>query len=242
MTAMIRLIPESYPGAELYLPLGSEIPTHVPGSGIAKWNSVNRRRRRNGLEFDSEDPVKVTFSVIFDGWKNDVSVIEPWQRMFGWGSRNGLPSMPTVIRTEGPIPFSNLRWVIDNIEQLEARQRESDWALTYMEAKLTLAEWNDLDLIVQNSAATPAASPAAAAQERQSSGSSKLAIAYGGDRSPTATNPQPRTYTVKSGDTLSKIAARELGNANRYKDIASLNGIRDPNKVNVGQVLKLPAT
>lgn len=49
-----------------------------------------------------------------------------------------------------------------------------------------------------------------------------------------------QTYTVKSGDTLSKIAKRELGDAKRYPEIATLNGIKDPNKISVGQVLKLP--
>lgn len=49
-----------------------------------------------------------------------------------------------------------------------------------------------------------------------------------------------KTYTVVKGDTLSKIAKRELGDAKRYPEIATLNGIKDPNKISVGQVLKLP--
>lgn len=52
--------------------------------------------------------------------------------------------------------------------------------------------------------------------------------------------PQPETYTVKSGDTLWKIAYSELGNGSRYPEIATLNGIANPNFIKVGQVLKLP--
>lgn len=48
------------------------------------------------------------------------------------------------------------------------------------------------------------------------------------------------TYTVKAGDTLSSIAARVLGNANRWQEIATLNGIGDPRTLRVGQILKLP--
>ena len=50
------------------------------------------------------------------------------------------------------------------------------------------------------------------------------------------------TYTVKSGDTLSKIAKQHLGDANAYMDIFNLNKdqLKDPDKIQPGQVLKLP--
>lgn len=41
--------------------------------------------------------------------------------------------------------------------------------------------------------------------------------------------PRPRLYTVRAGDTLSRIAERELGNANRWREIATLNGDVIPN-------------
>ena len=52
----------------------------------------------------------------------------------------------------------------------------------------------------------------------------------------------PKTYTVKSGDTLSKIAKEHLGNANDYMKIFDLNKdqLTDPNKIKPGQVLRLP--
>lgn len=49
-----------------------------------------------------------------------------------------------------------------------------------------------------------------------------------------------RTYTVKRGDTLSSIAQRFYGHANRYPDIAKANGIRNPNVIGAGQVLRIP--
>ncbi len=53
-----------------------------------------------------------------------------------------------------------------------------------------------------------------------------------------------RTYTVKAGDTLSKIARDHLGNANAYMEIfnANTDQLSDPDKIKPGQVLKLPET
>jgi nucleoid-associated protein YgaU len=50
------------------------------------------------------------------------------------------------------------------------------------------------------------------------------------------------TYTVKSGDTLSKIAKDKLGDANAYMDIFNANKdqLSDPDKIKPGQVLKIP--
>ena len=51
-----------------------------------------------------------------------------------------------------------------------------------------------------------------------------------------------RTYTVKAGDTLSKIAKDMLGDASAYMDIFNANKdqLSDPNQIKPGQVLKIP--
>ena len=50
------------------------------------------------------------------------------------------------------------------------------------------------------------------------------------------------TYTVQKGDSLSKIAKQELGDANAWKKIFDANKdvLDDPDKIFPGQVLKLP--
>lgn len=52
----------------------------------------------------------------------------------------------------------------------------------------------------------------------------------------------PTPYTVKPGDTLSKIAKEHLGNANAYMDIFNANKdqLKDPDQIKPGQVLKIP--
>ena len=50
------------------------------------------------------------------------------------------------------------------------------------------------------------------------------------------------TYTVRPGDTLSKIAKETLGDPNAYTEILNANRdqLSDPNKIKPGQVLKIP--
>jgi nucleoid-associated protein YgaU len=59
---------------------------------------------------------------------------------------------------------------------------------------------------------------------------------------PAAATPTAKTYTVKSGDTLSAIAKEHLGNAGAYMKIFDLNKdqLTDPNKIKPGQVLRIP--
>ncbi|MEK3867689.1 LysM peptidoglycan-binding domain-containing protein [Paenibacillus sp. FSL H7-0716] len=51
-----------------------------------------------------------------------------------------------------------------------------------------------------------------------------------------------KTVTIKSGDTLMKIAKRELGDGSRWKEIQKLNGLTDAQlkTLKIGSVLKLP--
>jgi nucleoid-associated protein YgaU len=53
---------------------------------------------------------------------------------------------------------------------------------------------------------------------------------------------QQRTYTVKPGDSLSKISKDLYGNANEYMKIFEANRdvLSDPNKISPGQTLKIP--
>jgi len=64
-----------------------------------------------------------------------------------------------------------------------------------------------------------------------------------GGGAPAAAAPAAgKTYTVKSGDTLSGIAKAQLGNAGDYMKIfeANKDQLSDPDKIKPGQVLKIP--
>jgi nucleoid-associated protein YgaU len=94
-----------------------------------------------------------------------------------------------------------------------------DEANKIWDAIKTVPSWSQE--IVADIQATPAAAPAPAAPQ---------------------TPAKETTYTVKAGDTLSKIAKEHLGNANAYMEIFNANRdqLSDPDKIKPGQVLKLP--
>lgn len=50
----------------------------------------------------------------------------------------------------------------------------------------------------------------------------------------------PRTVVVQPGDSLSRISERELDTVRRMGEILELNGLRDANSIQAGQVLRLP--
>jgi nucleoid-associated protein YgaU len=64
----------------------------------------------------------------------------------------------------------------------------------------------------------------------------------GSSTAPAAGTGRSRTYTVVAGDSLSKIAKREFGDASKWHAIydANRDKIKDPDLIHPGQVLTLP--
>ncbi len=79
----------------------------------------------------------------------------------------------------------------------------------------------------------PGAVRAAGGSSKSSSSNSKVTTASKATKSTTASS----RYTVKSGDTLSKIATKFGSTVSK---IAGANGIDDPSRIRVGQVLTIP--
>jgi len=60
--------------------------------------------------------------------------------------------------------------------------------------------------------------------------------------SSTAASPAERSYTVQNGDSLSKIAKREYGDAQQWRRIYEANRdlIQNPDLIYPGQVFRIP--
>jgi nucleoid-associated protein YgaU len=62
-------------------------------------------------------------------------------------------------------------------------------------------------------------------------------------QSPSPSQQQAQTYTVVSGDSLSRISKRIYGDASKWKKIyeANTDQIENPDLIYPGQVLKIPS-
>lgn len=194
----------------------------IPSSD-AGWEFTKRPRNTSMTEWVGVDPYTLVVPIVMDQYSVDGSVEAAWETLRGIArNRVGPRNQPAVVSIACPIvPLTWLHWVIQSLVPTTEYRRSPDGARSYIEATMTLYQWEPTDLAVTVAGASVAQKVAA-----------QTAASGGGSSS--------KTYTVKSGDTLSRIAATQLGDATKWQSIATLNGIRDPNVIAVGQVLKLP--
>jgi len=69
-----------------------------------------------------------------------------------------------------------------------------------------------------------------------------VAAGVGGPAGAVAAPKGGSTYTVQQGDTLSKISRQHYGDGNKYMKIfeANRDKLKDPDKIQIGQVLTIP--
>lgn len=186
--------------------------------GVGGWAKVGRPRRLSLTDWVGADGYEMSVPVVFDGLAEDRSVERPIARLERLGRRPAGNDHPPILTLAGPLPHTELAWVLQNVEWGASERREDGQRIRQF---ATLVFWQhiDPDITIQRKK-----SPAKRAQDRRKEGKKK----------------SNRTYTVKRGDTLASIAARKLGAAKRWREIADLNNIRDPKKIKVGRVLRLP--
>jgi nucleoid-associated protein YgaU len=155
-----------------------------------------------------------------------------FDKMFGRGADNAAPGSEQK--------FNQLKQkyqsVLNAIEQQNVRLQnlhvENDKLFirgTATSEQAKNAVWDQIKLVDPNYGDLTADITVEAPQQR--------AAAVGG--APTG----GQTYTVKSGDTLSKISMQFYGSANEYMRIyyANRDTLSDPDKIQVGQQLIIPS-
>lgn len=200
----------------------------VPVGGGARWNTTSRPRRKSLTEYDGADPYSIQLSLMLDGVEGDVSVEADCNTLERMRQPAGAQLEPPLVAVIGAVPRPDLFYVITGIDWDASQVMWSQQLYRIrQQATVTLLEYVADDRVAQTPAAARARQQAVAraAQAARQSGGAPSAV---------------RTYVVRSGDTLTRIAVRLLGSANRWKDIADLNGLRDPNHLTVGQTLRIP--
>lgn len=210
------IVSQGVPGGATNVEMGKDPPRFRPGG--ADWSEVPRPRRQAISEFAGQKLAGLILPLMPDQYP-DGDVEPTIQLLEAWMTAPGGAAEPPPLQIIGPVPHPEIQWVLTDIDDSGLVERRSDGRRCRQELSLSFLQYLASDFVVQ----TPP--PAQAAQQRAETG---------------AAPSEQRTYTVKKGDTLWAISARELGNGNKWQSIASLNDVRDPRKLKIGQVLRLP--
>lgn len=193
----------------------------VVTSGYGGWVEVARPRRKALLDWQGVSPLRLSFGMIFDAFDSAPDNVEQdcidLERMAMMGANNQRP--PTIrISDGGKMPHSDVTWVIDTLtwgDQI--RERETGNRLRAV-VSIVLVELVEDGIIGKLSPAT----------------SARNASSIRGG------NATPVRIVVKKGDTLTSLAAYYLGSADKWKQLATANGLRDSKGLVVGSQLRIP--
>jgi hypothetical protein len=204
--------------------LGDDPP--APASGYGGWTVVSRQRRIGLTVWQGKDPLRLPIAVIFDGYEDRTSQEVPISRL----SRMALPPSsggepPTVKVTGAGLPnYGPAEWVIENLQW--GKNVIRDFAANGVMARLRQdCVVNLLEYRGDDRTMFKGLNPGSKNKGGQS------------------TSGWPKTYHVKAGDTLRKIAQHYYHDATKWKQIAEANKIRDPAIVAKGKIktLRIPA-
>ena len=210
----------SGPKGSVTAELGPTLPTFT--DGVGGWQEVTRPRRMSMTEWRGPAPMKATVQLLFDGYADDRSVeadVAAVSAKLAPAVDEQEPPRFTVVGA-WPIP-AGVEWVCQAITQ-DDYIRAKDGTAVRAFLTLSLLQYVPGDVVTKPTTATQRATSAA------------------GTAAGKAGSAATKTYAVKAGDTLPSIAAAKLGNYRRFPEIATLNGLSDPNRLTVGQKLRLP--
>lgn len=205
----------------------------IPSGGFGGWSLVARPRRKALTQWGGIDPFQLVFSIILDGVRTDQSVEADCLALEQMAQPIGPRLDPPIVNIIGVVPHPELDYVIGDGNaggglawDASPIYSASGYRIR-QEVTITLVEYVAADRV-------GGTSPAARARAQATSASASSAAAAGG------LAPAARGYTIKAGDTLTSIAARVLGSAALWTELAQLNGLEDPYRLPVGATVKLP--
>lgn len=200
-----------------YAPKGGQF-----GNRAAQYQ-ITQRAGRTSLVERNFLPLATVNYMVFLGTPNIQQSVEPLMRRLDIMAQGEEPILVTFGPTDGGA------WYITTLEYDVQQRKFGTNEATRVNVTLGLTRASGVQ-----SSTGPVSGGVRPTKSPSHSGGSSVHRSGGGRRT------TPRTYVVKSGDTLSGIASRLLHHANRWTEIAHLNGIRNPRNLAVGQRLRLP--
>jgi hypothetical protein len=190
---------------------GPVLPTD---SGYGGWTIVPREGQEGTVEYQGTEPPRWVLPVLVDGWADATSIQADWDAILALAQKRGSQPPPQVWFA-GTVPpgLSARAWLIEKPDI--GQEQLIGGSSRLLRGTLTL------NLLAPTST-IDVASPI------------RQALAEG-------THKGVRTIRARSGDTLVSIAARELGDPERWRDISAVNHGLQPDNVKAGQKIRLPA-
>ena len=101
-------------GASVLCRRGMDSPKLV--SGGARYNVVNRSRRKSTVQWDGDDPYRMDVSVLLDGWMDHVSVEHDVALLNNMRQSPGDLVPPVQVFVDGALPVKGGKWVMEGID------------------------------------------------------------------------------------------------------------------------------
>jgi hypothetical protein len=183
-------------------------------SGHGGWVVVPREGQEGTVEYQGIEPPRWVLPVLVDGWAGGVNVQADWNAILNLARKRGSQPPPQVWFA-GTVPpgLSGRAWLIEKPDI--GSEQLIDGSNRLLRGSLTL------NLLAPTST-IDVASPI------------RQALAKG-------THKGIRTIRARSGDTLVSIAARELGDPERWREVSAVNNGLQPDNVKPGKPIHLPA-
>jgi hypothetical protein len=209
-------------------------------AGYGGWEDVARPRRPPLTTVTSLPGLRLTLPVLLDAWSTGASIekaISDLELMGRPVASDGEPPQVKIAAAGGAVPYQGRTWVVDSLTFGDALMNERGDRVR-QQVTLSLLEYvADVYLTEQSAAARQRLK---AAQAKTASGAPKKRVNAKAKPSSGGAALRATTATVIAGETLTRLAVRELGDCTRWVEIAELNGLRDPRYVPAGLVVRLP--
>jgi len=225
------------PPVSLTVRLGDARPDVTAGYG--GWTEVARPRRRPLTVWTGSPGLRMTLPILLDGFQAGRSVerdIANLERLSLPTAADGSPPRLRLAARGGAVPHTDRVWVVDTLTFADGAVMNKAGDRTRQPATLSLLEWIADVRVNEKSTTTQTRRQAARAKSKAGAARKRIVAGHG------KTKPGTRaaSSTFGGGEDLLTIAARELGDADRWVEIAALNGLRDPRAIVPGQALRLP--
>jgi nucleoid-associated protein YgaU len=223
-----RLAADDDPKLSVLCELGDGMPRVTQGYG--GFDEVERRGDVALTPWKGFQATRIELPLMLDDLVNGRSVedaVDILEALAGRGRKrtrgaNGAYTRPpqVIVHTAGVMPydaqsFPDERWLVDGLD------------------------WDDEEAIT-NDAGNRVRAPVTV-QLLQATSDTRLQDRWMDARIQLQSQSRSRrVYTAKQGDTAMSIARRELGDAGRYREILTLNHLRDPRAIKTGARIVLP--